>query len=179
MLHMHERAGIDPPPRKWVGGSFPKPRAQEFCLPAPDHPQSGLLGFRVGPNPPIKGGFCFSPRGRHQDYRRTRAKPVRYRFFAQSDYKDFAKAFSRADARQPWNRRAFSNRLRKKEMGCSGRGALAGCSGQALCFHRRGFFDLGGALAGCSGGCSGKAFCLQGCSVGALCLLWTPSHGFN
>ena len=60
MLHMHERAGIDPPPRKWVGGSFPRPRAQEFCLPAPDHPQSGLLGFRVStPQPPYQGGLLF------------------------------------------------------------------------------------------------------------------------
>ena len=41
MLHMHERAGIDPPPRKWVGGSFPRPRAREFCLPGPGQPQSG------------------------------------------------------------------------------------------------------------------------------------------
>ena len=62
---MPEPAGIDPPPRKWVGGSFPRPRAREFCLPAPDHPQSGLLGFGVStPQPPIKGGFCFSTRGK-------------------------------------------------------------------------------------------------------------------
>ena len=59
MLHMHERAGIDPPPRKWVGGSFPRPRA-EFCLPAPGHPKSGLLGFRVStPQPPYQGGLSF------------------------------------------------------------------------------------------------------------------------
>ena len=59
MLHMHERAGIDPPPRKWVEGSFPRPRAQEFCLPAP-HPQSGLLGFRVSTlQPPYQGGLLF------------------------------------------------------------------------------------------------------------------------
>ena len=58
MLHMHERAGIDPPPRKWVGGSFPRPRAREFCSPAPDHPKSGLLGFRVStPQPPYQGGL--------------------------------------------------------------------------------------------------------------------------
>ena len=72
----------------------------------------------------------------------------------------------------------FQTDCGKKEMGCSGRGALAGCSGQALCFDR-GFFGLGGALAGCSGGCSGKVFCLQGCSGGALCLVWRPPHGFN
>ena len=60
MLNMHERAGIDPPPRKWVGGSFPRPRAREFCLPAPGHPQSGLLGFRVStPQPPYQGGLLF------------------------------------------------------------------------------------------------------------------------
>ena len=64
MLHTRERAGIDPPPRKWVGGSFPRPRAREFCLPAPDHPQSGLLGFRVStPQPPYQGGL---PRGKHR-----------------------------------------------------------------------------------------------------------------
>ena len=58
MLYMHERAGIDPPPRKWVGGSFPRPRAREFCSPAPDHPKSGLLGFRVStPQPPYQGGL--------------------------------------------------------------------------------------------------------------------------
>ena len=60
MLHMHERAGIDPPPRKWVGGSFPRPRAREFCLPVPGHPKSGLLGFRVStPQPPYQGVLSF------------------------------------------------------------------------------------------------------------------------
>ena len=131
MLHMHERAGIDPPPRKLVGASLPRTRAQEFCLPAPDHPQSGLLGFRVStPQPPIKGGFCFSPRGRHQTTA-GRAQGQCANVFSRKATIRIS-AFSRADVRQPWNRRAFSSRLRKKEMGCSGRGALAGCSGGML-----------------------------------------------
>ena len=59
---MHEHAGIDPPPRKWVGGSFPRPRAREFCSPAPGHPKSGLLGFRVStPQPPYQGGLLLAP----------------------------------------------------------------------------------------------------------------------
>ena len=43
-----------------LGGSFPRPRAREFCLPAPGHPKSGLLGFRVStPQPPYQGGLSF------------------------------------------------------------------------------------------------------------------------
>ena len=62
MLHMHERAGTDPSPRKWVGGSFPRPRAREFCSPAPGHPKSGLLGFRVStPQAPYQGGLLLLP----------------------------------------------------------------------------------------------------------------------
>ena len=33
MLYMHERAGIDPPPRKWVGGSFPGRALENFVRP--------------------------------------------------------------------------------------------------------------------------------------------------
>ena len=86
------RAGIEPRPRKWVGGSFPKPRAREFCLPAPGHPQSGLLGFRVStPQPPYQGGLLFLAARQTSNYRK-REKNVRQRFVAQSDYENFAKA---------------------------------------------------------------------------------------
>ena len=135
---MHERAGIDPPPR----------------------------------TPLSRGALnCFSPRGLPPDARKASALT----FFRAKRLQGFREGV----VRQPWNCRVFSNRLRKKEMGCSGRGALAGCSGRALCFLRRGFFGLGGALARRSGGCSGGVLCLQGCSGGALCLLWRPPYGFN
>ena len=58
MLHMHERAGIDPPPRKWVAGVFPQAAPSRILFARPDHPQSGLLGFRVStPQPPYQGGL--------------------------------------------------------------------------------------------------------------------------
>ena len=43
------------------------------------------------PNPPIKGGFCFSLRGKHRTTGNAK-KNVRQRFVAQSDYENFAKA---------------------------------------------------------------------------------------
>ena len=148
MLHMHERAGIDPP--RW-GGLSPGRALKNFVCPP------FLTARTTAGRAQSQCANVFS--------RKATTRISRRRFLA--------------DVRQPWNRRAFSNRLRKKEMGCSGRGALAGCSGRALCFHRRGFFGLEGALVKCSGGCSGGVLCLQGCSGGALCLLWRPPHGFN
>ena len=115
MLHMHERAGMDPPPRKWVGESFPRPRAREFLFARPCHPKSGLLGFGIYPPTPLSRGAFVSHR--EEDIRTTAGRAqgqCANVMFAQSDYKDFAKAFFRADVRQPWNRRAFSNRLRQK-----------------------------------------------------------------
>ena len=112
---MHERAGIDPPPRKWVGGSFPRPRAREFCSPAPDHPKSGLLRFRVStPQPPYQGGLLFLTARKASGLPPDARKASALTFFRAKRYKDFAKAFFRADVRQPWNRRTFSNRLRQK-----------------------------------------------------------------
>ena len=79
MLHMHGRAGIDPPPRKWVGLSFPRPRAREFCLPAPDHPKSGLLRFRVStPQPPYEGGLLFLAAMQTSNYRKRKKRAAAF-----------------------------------------------------------------------------------------------------
>ena len=80
-------------PSTQVGwGVFPQAARWRILFARPDHPKSGLLGFRVStPQPPYQGGLLFLAARQTSNYRKRERKTCAS-VVAQSDYKNFAKA---------------------------------------------------------------------------------------